>query len=449
MDHFPSGAPTACLSFLGVAPPMGQTYASATIPIGSKTNRYIPLRLRKLTACGVLVAALGCSGGPTAPTETGEPGQIPGVGTGPFAPRDPFSSCPVSIEPDSRTITSEAATGTVAMSIPAGCEWTAESGASFITITGGASGIGSGTVSYSVAANVFGTPRTGTLTIAGVPFMLTQDGVPCDASIAPEGTDLTGAGGTGTVTVTIPAGCAWQASAGSSGWVSITSGASGVGPGTVTYSVLPNTTGGSRNHSMSIAGHSFMVSQSTAGAPNCTATLSPSSATVAQAATTGSVTVTLPSSACAWTAASNASWITVTSGSSGTGSGTVSYSVSELTSSNSSYPSRSGTVTIAQQTFTLTQTAPSCGSSSVTLSPTSASFTGAGGTGTVSVTIPAGCAWDVLPNITTNWITIQSPGVRTGPSTVTYTVAPNTSGASRNHSLGFAGQSFMVSQAAN
>ncbi|RLI01226.1 hypothetical protein DRO38_05415, partial [Candidatus Bathyarchaeota archaeon] len=43
-------------------------------------------------------------------------------------------------------------------------------------------------------------------------------------------------------------------------------------------------------------------------------------------------------------------WIHITSGSSGTGSGTVNYSVDENTGS-----ARTGTITIADQTFTVTQ----------------------------------------------------------------------------------------------
>jgi hypothetical protein len=56
-------------------------------------------------------------------------------------------------------------------------------------------------------------------------------------------------------------------------------------------------------------------------------------------------------SGCAWTAVSNAAWITVSSGSNGTGNGTVNYSDAE----NTAAKSRSGTLTIAGKTFTVTQ----------------------------------------------------------------------------------------------
>jgi hypothetical protein len=58
------------------------------------------------------------------------------------------------------------------------------------------------------------------------------------------------------------------------------------------------------------------------------------------------------SGACNWTAVSNVSWITITSGASGTGSGTVTYSVASTTSS------RTGTMTIAGLTFTVKQKKP-------------------------------------------------------------------------------------------
>jgi YD repeat-containing protein len=60
---------------------------------------------------------------------------------------------------------------------------------------------------------------------------------------------------------------------------------------------------------------------------------------------------------CAWTAVSNAGWITVTSGASGTGNGTVGYSVA----ANGGSDQRQGTVTIAGQTFTVTQAGTSGG----------------------------------------------------------------------------------------
>jgi M6 family metalloprotease-like protein len=86
----------------------------------------------------------------------------------------------------------------------------------------------------------------------------------------------------------------------------------------------------------------------------CTYTLSASSAAPPAIAINGSVVVTALTG-CAWTATSNAAWLSITSGSSGSGNGTVLYSVA----ANSSASSRTGTLTIAGNTFTVTQSGAS------------------------------------------------------------------------------------------
>jgi len=87
------------------------------------------------------------------------------------------------------------------------------------------------------------------------------------------------------------------------------------------------------------------------GTAQCSYTLSPTSATVGYMNGNGAVNVSTDS-ACSWSAASNAAFVTVTGGASGTGPGTVNYSVAAT-----AVP-RSGTMTIAGLTFTVTETAP-------------------------------------------------------------------------------------------
>jgi hypothetical protein len=55
-----------------------------------------------------------------------------------------------------------------------GCNWTAASNASWITVSSSGSGTGNGTVKYTVAANASGSPRTGMLTVAGQPVIVSQ-----------------------------------------------------------------------------------------------------------------------------------------------------------------------------------------------------------------------------------------------------------------------------------
>src|SRR5439155_3729167 len=122
-----------------------------------------------------------------------------------------------------------------------GCNWTASSGATWITITAGTSGSGNGTVYYSVAANTSTTSRSGSLTIAGKAFTVSQAAAvsSCTYSISGTTASFGSAGGPGSVPVTAGSGCAWTASSAVS-WVTISAGSSGTGNGTVSYSVAAN-----------------------------------------------------------------------------------------------------------------------------------------------------------------------------------------------------------------
>jgi hypothetical protein len=54
--------------------------------------------------------------------------------------------------------------------------------------------------------------------------------------------------------------CSWSATSNAT-WISVTSGASGTGNGTVVFQVQPNITGQTRTGSLSIAGQTFIVNQ--------------------------------------------------------------------------------------------------------------------------------------------------------------------------------------------
>ena len=121
----------------------------------------------------------------------------------------------------------------------------------------------------------------------------------------------------------------------------------------------------------------------TQAAAPCTYAINPASQSVAAAGGTGSTKVTAPTG-CAWTGVSNnTSWLTVTSGASGSGGGTVGFSAT----ANASTTQRSGTLTIGGQTLTVTQAGAAL---HVRDHPTSQSVVAAGGTGSTSVTtLPA------------------------------------------------------------
>jgi len=84
--------------------------------------------------------------------------------------------------------------------------------------------------------------------------------------------------------------------------------------------------------------------------PPCTYSILPTSATVGGSGGSDSVAVT-SGGGCAWTATSNDAWITIDSGASGSGNGTVDYTVAL----NPSASPRTGSMTIAGETFTIDQ----------------------------------------------------------------------------------------------
>ena len=335
------------------------------------------------------------------------------------------NGCSYSINPASNNIGSAGGNGSVSVSGGSGCAWSASSNSAWITITGRANGSGNGTVNYSVTANT-GPARNGTLTIAGQTFTVNQ-GNGCSYSINPNTGSIAAGGGSGSFTVTSGSGCAWSATS-NSGWIAITGGSSGSGNGTVSYSVAANT-GPPRNGTISIPGQTFTISQ----ADGCSHSINPAGNSIAAGGGTGSVSVT-GGSGCSWSAASNDWWITIIGGGSGSGNGTVSYSVAA-----NSGPDRSGTLIIAGQAFTISQ-ANGC---TYSISPTQQDFTYQYGEGTVAVTAGSGCSWTATTQY--SWIHITSGSSGTGNGTVSYYVSPNT-GASRLGSISIAGRRFEVWQ---
>jgi hypothetical protein len=187
------------------------------------------------------------------------------------------------------------------------------------------------------------------MTIAGQTFTVNQaaPATPtCTYTLSASSASPTALGAAGSVDVTAPAGCAWTATT-SASWITIASGASGNGSGTVGFVILPNL-GAARSDAILIGGQTFTVNQA-AAPPTCTYALSASGVTVPVGGGTGSFNVTAPAG-CSWTAVTGASWITITSGASGSGNGTVAF-----TAAANPGATRTDIIVVSGQTFTVTQ----------------------------------------------------------------------------------------------
>jgi subtilisin family serine protease len=168
----------------------------------------------------------------------------------------------------------------------------------------------------------------------------------------------------------------------------------------------------------------------------CTYGITPTQATIAAAGGNGSVGVTTQDG-CSWTAVSNNdAWLHVTSVASGTGTGTVGFSVDA-----NAGPARTGTITIAGRTFAVDQAAGG-GGCTYAIDPTSAAFGLRGGQGSVAVATQAGCSWTAVSH--ESWIRITSGAGGTGNGTVTYWVSFARAG--RTGTMTIAGETFTVRQ---
>src|SRR6218665_1969671 len=279
------------------------------------------------------------------------------------------------------------------------CTWTAAvaSNVGWITVISGASGTGNGTVTYSYKANMSAAERTGTLTIAGQTYTVTQAGRPLVSDgYEPNNTPETA--------YLLAANFSPSLQQNAAAFINISPATSHINNDVDYYKINLSTDytytlyvalydsnyqndgsnytldvkmsystdngihwinlGDSQLHPTKVSGGTFYLkidphlSNGGTGTyaakigirASCNGTLSALSRLATREAGLGGLTVTTGPS-CAWTAVSNGGWITITSGASAMGSGTVSYSYTE----NTSLSSRIGTMTIAGETYTVTQ----------------------------------------------------------------------------------------------
>ena len=235
--------------------PSGLTYTSSpssTISAPGSGSVMLTLKATSTLAAGTYNATIIASGNglsenaPLAVTITPPAGQ------------------PVfSLSATSASFPASGGTGSVNVTAtPATATWTAASHATWISITKGASGTGSQTVTFSVASNTTTSARSGTLTIAGITFTVNQSApATCTYEVAVGAITTTAQGYAGSVSVTTAAGCSWTASSNAS-WLSVTSGATGSGNGTVKFLAAPDTSPSSRVGTLTVAGYAIQLTES-------------------------------------------------------------------------------------------------------------------------------------------------------------------------------------------
>ncbi|NCD25959.1 MAG: alpha/beta fold hydrolase, partial [Deltaproteobacteria bacterium] len=394
------------------------------------------------------------------------------------------TSAALKIQPTGTNVPASASSGRQ-IAVTANAPWAAARGANstWITITGGSSGSGNGTVTYSVEANSGTSARTGTIVVVGGGVSRTCTVIQAASPFGDEWIQNPANGNWYRLTSVAMYWDQAEAEAQSAGghlttirnqaendwllanfgqearWIGLhqPNGSPEPGGGWVWlsgssatyrnwYAGEPNNSGGIESvamihpatHNDPGAWNDEFVSRyplfgiiETVDAGTPSVSISPTGTNVPATASSGrqiAVTANVP-----WTAArgANSTWITITSGASGTGNGTVTYSVA----ANSGASTRTGTVMVSGGGITRTCTVVQAGAApALALHPagTNVPATASGGR-TISVT--ANVPWTAARGANSTWITITGGASGTGNGTVTYGVAANAAAAARTGAI--------------
>jgi YD repeat-containing protein len=294
-------------------------------------------------------------------------------------------ACTYGIAPLSAAYDHNASSGSVTVTAPVGCPWSASSPQTWVGIGSGLSGEGNGTVNYSVAANPSVATRGLPLTIANLPFVISQGGAPGNVGdhLDPgqrlyDGQWLTSSDGRFTLSLSSNSSLSLSKN-GSPKWsdghtpgvgyvemladgnfrkfdllghvtldyrVALPGGSAAQGPPTPNSHLVVQSDG----NVVIYRPDTSWSWQTVTGEPQCTFAVTPNPLNVDYSYSTGwSFNVTTQPS-CTWSASSTG-WVTITDGWSGTGSGTVTVDIA----GNVQREPRSMQLTIAEQPVTVYQ----------------------------------------------------------------------------------------------
>ena len=368
------------------------------------------------------------------------------------SPTEPTpAQCSYTVSPSSLSFSASGGSNAVTVTTASSCTWSATSDRGWMSIASGAAGTGNGTVSVSLTPNGGAGMRAGTLTVAGQSVVVQQDGLePCTIEIAPGGASYNKDSATGVFSVTTFAHCQWSATS-NAGWLAITAGGQGTGSGTVSYSVQRNREPVGRAAAITVGDKTFTATQA-GDAGVCDYSVTPVDFTPCMSAPYNLTATITASEGCTWTADPDASWISVTNGRSGTGSGTITFRVSD----NYDAPRQSvvkvrwPTVTAGQNVRVL-QAGCRYG-----LSATSISIASTGGSGRFDVLqqsepLTCGgatqdrCVWTARSDA--SWIAVTTSMPRMGDNPVTFTVAANDGTAARTGTITVRDKAVQITQA--
>lgn len=139
---------------------------------------------------------------------------------------------------------------------PGGCPWAASVTQGALTLSGQTSGTSSGTLVFTLTNNSSTSQQHDAISVAGQTISITQNGASASSCAAPSlsssslNVGSSSMSYSGSFTVSVPSGCTWNATSGSS-FLTVTS--TNISNGTVNYTASANTTGSSRSGTITVA----------------------------------------------------------------------------------------------------------------------------------------------------------------------------------------------------
>jgi hypothetical protein len=187
-----------------------------------------------------------------------------------FAVLQEAAPCWFQVQPAEVAVPHQGGRATVQLSTREGCAWTTSSSQPWLRVVTGSGGESSGALELAVDANT-GAERSALLSVATLLVEVSQQANPndrssCRFSLGPGSRVIAAAGGTGSFTVSVQAGCAWTV-ASSQPWVTIVSSLNPIGPGEVVYRVDPNPLPTTRSAAIAAGPRRHVVTQEAAPRP--------------------------------------------------------------------------------------------------------------------------------------------------------------------------------------
>ena len=345
----------------------------------------------------------------------------------------PVAACTYTINPGSQNFSSASAASSFAISAGANCTWTASTSCNFVSLNNN-SGTGNGTINYTVATNS-GASRTCNIYVGGKAFIITQDAAPvaaCTYTINPGSQNFSSASATSSFAISAGANCTWTAST-SCNFVSLNNN-SGTGNGNINYTVAANS-GPARTCNIYVGGKAFIITQDAAPVAACTYTINPGSQNFSAASAASSFAISAGAN-CTWTASTSCNFVTLNNNS-GTGNGTINYTVATNTG-----PARTCNIYVGGKAFILTQDAAPVAACTYTINPGSQNFSSASAASSFAISAGANCTWTASTSC--NFASLNNNS-GTGNGTINYTVSTNT-GAARTCNIYVGGKAFILTQ---